>query len=275
MPTFHGGHDTTAADKMKYQIKTPCKRLAPYVKYYWLMESENIRHRERVLPTGEIQMLFHFKNPFREFLPGGRCLPQPQSVVCGQTTSFKDVETAASCSVIGVTLFPYAAGALLPVPLHEITDHITHPADFSPAYSELEDQLMECNCPEHGIQLVENHLVRQLPATPGKYFNILFASIQRIQRIPHSGGQAGVMDILKELGIPERRFQRIFRSHIGISPRQYMEITKFNHARSLMESSLNLTKIAFQAGYYDQPQLNRAFKKYAGLSPGTYRSMHC
>lgn len=257
---------------MSYEIRYPCKSLARYVKYFWIMDFENKRLRERIVPTGEIQLLFHYKNPFREFLPGGLSKTQPQSVVCGQVTSFKDVETCASCGVIGVIFFPFSARFLLPIPLHEITDYITHPSELSPGFRETEQQLMECDCTNKRIQLIESFLKKQFTGAHIKHFNILEHSINLIQ---YMKGRISVIDTSRKFEVPERQFQRMFRSYVGISPQRYIEITKFNYARALMDSQLSLTQIAYKAGYYDQPQFNRVFKKYTGYSPKMYRSIHC
>jgi len=258
-------------------IRLPCKQLAEYVKHFWIMDSENKSLSERVVPTGEIQILFHYKKPFRQLLPDGLTLAQPQTVVSGQTTSFKDVQTEPECGVIGVVLFPFAANTLLPVPMNEITDVILHPAEILPGFRQLEDQLLECAGINRRMQLIEDFLLKRLNDSHIKLSQINRYHIirQSVLRIMERKGCLGVTNLLKEIQVPERQFQRLFRSHVGISPRHFIEITRFNHARALMDSSLSLSRIALEAGYYDQPQFNRIFKRYAGYSPTQYRAVCC
>ena len=74
----------------------------------------------------------------------------------------------------------------------------------------------------------------------------------------------------------ERHFLRIIWAGLGISPKRYQKILRFNFALSLLENNplLKLTEIAYRAGYSDQSHLGRAFKKYTGVSPLQFRALY-
>jgi AraC-like DNA-binding protein len=58
--------------------------------------------------------------------------------------------------------------------------------------------------------------------------------------------------------------------HIGISPKEYSNIVRFQYALSIIKKSgknRSLSDIAFECGYYDHAHLTNEIKRNTGLSP--------
>jgi Domain of unknown function (DUF6597) len=61
--------------------------LAPFVKSVWSLESDGRvcePARERILPDGCVELVFHFNDPFRSYFANGDRAVQPRSFVVGQ-----------------------------------------------------------------------------------------------------------------------------------------------------------------------------------------------
>lgn len=43
----------------QFKIIQPSAILAPYVKHYWLLKSHDITHSQRIIPTGNMSLIFH------------------------------------------------------------------------------------------------------------------------------------------------------------------------------------------------------------------------
>ena len=73
----------------------------------------------------------------------------------------------------------------------------------------------------------------------------------------------------RETGYSERYTQRLFRKEIGITPKLYSRIIRFQNAiKAIYEDEDNtLAKVAYQLGYYDQAHLIHEFQFFAQLSP--------
>lgn len=55
-----------------------------------------------------------------------------------------------------------------------------------------------------------------------------------------------------------------------MSPKEYVNIIRFQHALSIIRNSdgkQNLSDIAFECGYYDQAHLSNDIKKNTGMVP--------
>ncbi|MBP7460923.1 MAG: AraC family transcriptional regulator [Candidatus Delongbacteria bacterium] len=247
----------------------PSPLLADYVRYYWIFESDDIHHQELVYPTGEVQILFHYRQPFRRVEPDGRMVPQSAAEVGGQTDTFRRIMAEPVCGLIGVTFHPHAASAFIPFPLFEIRNSGCDVSDFHPGLGSFSEQLAECPDSNARIALIERFLLSRLNAPP--QYSIIRHMVNKIIK---SHGQIELSALYQEAGWSERHFQRIFRSRIGISPKRFLEIIRFNHAVSLLAAPFSLTRIAYDAGYYDQSHLIKAFREFSSLNPMEFRRLN-
>ncbi|WP_170234266.1 helix-turn-helix domain-containing protein [Segetibacter aerophilus] len=66
-----------------------------------------------------------------------------------------------------------------------------------------------------------------------------------------------------------RNFERRFIEQVGISPKLYSRLLRFNNAiiTRLKHPESNWTSIAYECGYYDQMHMIKDFKQFANLNP--------
>src|SRR5687767_453989 len=69
-----------------------------------------------------------------------------------------------------------------------------------------------------------------------------------------------------------RNFERRFVEHVGISPKMYIKLVRFNKAMStkLAAPDKNWTAIAHECGYFDQMHFIKDFRQYTGLAPNQF-----
>ena len=69
-------------------------------------------------------------------------------------------------------------------------------------------------------------------------------------------------------GLPERSFIRRFKNMTGLSPMEYIQHTRIEHARQLLEtSSLPVDTIAADIGYEDPAFFRKLFKRITSMTP--------
>jgi len=93
-----------------------------------------------------------------------------------------------------------------------------------------------------------------------------------VQAILRGAGRMPLRSLQEELRVTERGLQRLFAEHIGVSPKIYSRICKFQPAfRQLSAGNFSrLSDIAYDNGYADQSHLIREFREFTGLTPGGY-----
>jgi AraC-like DNA-binding protein len=92
-------------------------------------------------------------------------------------------------------------------------------------------------------------------------------------QLHRSQGRARVEPLLDETGWSRRHVTERFRRQLGLAPKAYARLLRFQHATSLLmeqTSRRSLADVATEAGYYDQSHLTRDFAALAGMSPGSY-----
>lgn len=260
---------------MKYSIYQPNNRLSNFVKYYWQLElnsNSQTVHTERVIPSGELQMIFHYRTPFREVNKHNQNLIQPQCLICGQQTEYKDITTSpGSVGMIAVVFYPYALRNFFPNPVSEFTNQSISLNNFFQAETkELQERIIEVNSVHSRILLIENFLLNRLSVP-----NSFFVAREAVNIITRLNGQLAVSETACRLNISKRQFERIFLANVGISPKKFGRIIRFNTSIKLFPKVEPLTTLACEVGYFDQSHLVHDFREFSGLSPKEFFSHPC
>ncbi len=83
----------------------------------------------------------------------------------------------------------------------------------------------------------------------------------------------GVDDLARVAGLSRYHFSRLFRSHTGVSPGEFILRERLQYARNLLESSRQTVRqIALASGFNDAAYFGKQFKQRFRLTPGQYRT---
>ncbi len=69
-------------------------------------------------------------------------------------------------------------------------------------------------------------------------------------------------------------FARQFKAATGLPPHQYVILRRVERAKQLLQAGtdLSLAEVALRAGFSDQSQFSRHFKRLVGVTPGQFRT---
>ncbi len=80
-----------------------------------------------------------------------------------------------------------------------------------------------------------------------------------------------VSGIADEYGFTVSHLSRTFKSVVGTGLLEYIQKLRVEKAKELLEAGASVNDAAVGSGYLDAKALTRAFKKYEGITPGSYR----
>ncbi len=81
-----------------------------------------------------------------------------------------------------------------------------------------------------------------------------------------------VAQVAAYVGIDRSYLYRLFRQLHDVSPQQYLHRCRMEAAqRMLLESTYNVTEIAYSCGFQDSSALDKAFHRAMGQSPSSFR----
>jgi AraC family transcriptional regulator len=83
-----------------------------------------------------------------------------------------------------------------------------------------------------------------------------------------------IRDLASTAGVHPVHVARLFRRRTGLTPGEYLQRLRAQHACRLMQQpELSLCDIAFDSGFCDQSHMNRVLRRFMHCAPGTIRSM--
>ncbi|MEO1657497.1 MAG: AraC family transcriptional regulator [Pseudomonadota bacterium] len=92
-------------------------------------------------------------------------------------------------------------------------------------------------------------------------------------RLNRTRGQQSIRALATEVGWSERYFSQRFADAVGVGPKRYARLLRFDAAYSAIGfSSEPFAAIAAACGYADQAHMTREFAEFAHSSPTTVRS---
>ena len=103
------------------------------------------------------------------------------------------------------------------------------------------------------------------------------STLQELQRWigAHPAEDHSVGALAKRAGLSSRHFARVFQQEMGMTPGDYVEVSRVEAARRLLEAGHDAPKrIAAECGYANVNGLRRAFLRRLGTTPASYRRTH-
>jgi Transcriptional regulator containing an amidase domain and an AraC-type DNA-binding HTH domain len=119
------------------------------------------------------------------------------------------------------------------------------------------------------IQQIESFLLKRLSAIDYNYKRI-FSSIQLIVNEP----EIDIESLARNACLGYRHFKRVFTDLVGMSPKEYYRIIRFQRALYTLQNNpqIEITQLAYACGYYDHSHLVKDFKAFSDCSPTQYLS---
>lgn len=261
--------------------RAPHPSLARFIKSVWLSapapnHEVKTRAREHMLPTGEMHLVFRLSGPAICIFGGtheGAGLQMGHAVVGGARAAFYAKDISAPSQAIGVQLLPGAAQALLGMPADELAgQHVRLEAIWGGSAGLMREQLLAAPSPEEKLHTLEVLLGQQLRGVePRAAHPAVMRALQQLKT------GSSVHDVVAQSGYSHRQFIRLFSQAVGLAPKLYGRVQRFQQALGLMRRSKlhgapGLAEVAMDAGYSDQPHFNREFLEFSGLTPEQYRA---
>jgi AraC family transcriptional regulator len=90
----------------------------------------------------------------------------------------------------------------------------------------------------------------------------------------HLDASPSLAQLAAVVGLNPYHFARQFKAATGLPPHQYVILRRVERAKQLLRAGtdLSLAEVALHAGFCDQSQFSRHFKRLVGVTPGRFRT---
>ena len=247
-------------------IYQPREELRRYVRYYWVLESDE-PFSVLTFPIGCPQIIFHKKTPL-DIPELGKS--QSKFTISGQVNFPAHIQSDGRLEMIVAVFYPHTIGIFIDTPPSAFYNLEISGYDIeNRRLNEIAQKIFDCENHRECIDILENFLLSKIKLSHN--INRIGASISMLLRSPHTA----VKFLADSACLSKRQYERIFRNTVGINPKEYACIVRFQKALWLMQNGgNNYAGIAAECGYSDQSHLIRNFKELSGYTPESLLK-HC
>jgi AraC-like DNA-binding protein len=258
-----------------YLERKPAAPLDGFVRALWYTRIDAPSPgRERVLPSGCIEVIVNLS---RDFLlgceEGGGTERIEPALVVGARSVYEIIDRSDLADLIGIIFLPGGFAPFAGDAVDLLRNRTVGLEDlWGNGVRGMRDRLRELPSPRARLLLFESFLMERfaprLRSAPGRIDEVGFA----LRAFARSPGVATVRNVAEQTGLSERRFSQIFRERVGLSPKTWCRVQRFQRAvRQLYAGSdVDWAEIALECGYYDQSHFANEFRAFSGIDATTY-----
>jgi AraC-like DNA-binding protein len=244
-------------------------RLAEIVTSMWFGEGQVGYQRDRILPSGQSQLLINLGPAQYRIEPGPPEVRVPFVDVwySGLHQGPIDTEAPHGNALLGVAFSARGTFPWLGERMDALSDRIIALADaLGDGALRLREHLLDTPSLEARFACVERWLLARL-----KPRTIVHPAVRwAVDRIAASGGRMSVGDLATQTGFTRKHLGNLFQQQVGVSPKSLARIHRFRGALGLLNAAdgqVPWAALAEQCGYYDQSHLINEFRRFTGFSP--------
>jgi AraC-like DNA-binding protein len=258
---------------MRYRQIAPPEHLKPHIQYFWTLESNLFDLSVKKfgpLADGCPGIIVQRKETGVYYDESQKILPQ--LFLYGQTVKRKALYFKGRFETLGICFHPHALKSLFGFDAHELTDACLDLSLLAARKKDhLEELMLSSSVPERQIELLSTYLSAH---TRGNKSRIDPSVRVVLSEIAQSRGNLSLSHLQNRLGLSERTLERKFQQQVGISPKLFARISRFQASLQQLRTSgdVKLSDIAYDNGYTDQSYFIRSFKEFTGLSPRQFKT---
>jgi AraC-like DNA-binding protein len=259
-------------DRWEMVFGAPDPRLRPYVIHYCGYDEQTASFQRRIeAPAPRAPMIFNFGPPIAVRAGTGGSWDRHESgFVAGLHDTYALVESPGRQNGLEVYLTPVGAALVTGVPMRHLTGQVVALDDLFGANAGLiREEVLEAPDWQERFAIVDRFLLGRVSDADSPPASLTWA----LSRLHSTRGAVEIGSLTAELGCSRRYLIRLFNDHVGLPPKLFARILRFQHALELADGSIGWAEIAYRCGYYDQAHMINDFQQFTGHSPTAYQAL--
>jgi AraC-like DNA-binding protein len=258
---------------MIYQKFQPCTALEPFVECYFVWENETPLEQELTVespPTGFCSIVFNNGDTY--FLQNKKYerLAVPPAFIAGQSIYSYKLFLHGNISITGIVFKPAGLATFFELPVYEYTEERIdlNKVFFPSTVNRLLNTLVAEQQTNAKAKLLEDFLLGWYEKNKPQPDYIDAAA----NLIVEKNGLLHVNELLENIFMSRRNFERRFFKKVGLSPKYYARIRRISHLMNLIagKKKVDWADIFSQCEFYDQSHFIKDFIEFTGRTPQQY-----
>ncbi|MGV3685763.1 MAG: helix-turn-helix domain-containing protein [Daejeonella sp.] len=252
----------------------PCNELGDIVELYWHSKCylEQPLVQEMYTPTLQA-MTFNLGGQSEDILSEEMSLRMDKDCyLIGQPLSKRvSVSSSFGIDILGVKFTTLGLYRLTGIDMKHISDKIISANDvWNYEIDLLHEEILDRQNIFERIKAIENFLRKKKAQQRfDEKTYLLHHSIQKME----SDKIYDIHKLRQGVFTTKKTYERYFLNYIGVTPKQYANICRFNNVFKYLKTVSELPDwhdIVVKFGYYDQSHFIREFKRYSGKTPSEF-----
>lgn len=238
----------------RYHEFEPPEALRPWVRKLWTYAApEPSPTLQRIAPDGCPELIFDLGSPYEEQDPDGGFRLQPPAIFAGQMTHPMAIRPVGPVELVAARFHPDGARDWLGAPLSTATDQRLDVVD------RLSTLKPPPGDPEGQAMALAAYLDAARASDGWSLDPVVRAEIEALEIDAEGAAHDPAA---------RRALQRRFLDRVGVSPRTLRAVFRFRRVfdRALADDAPGWLEAGLEAGYFDQPQLAREFRRFLGCT---------
>lgn len=224
--------------------------------FYQFRLKKDLHHAVSVVPDGCIDILFGCNEQ--------DCFAN----ICGSVIRSRMIHLQAGSEYFGVRFLPYQEVLRSNYMVKEIVDKEVPLIDMISIQHTTIEKIILAEGFQERVGLFKELIGKVVFPSDGS-MNIIG---QVLNKIYESKGNMNISQLAGKVGYSTRYIRKQFKESIGISPKRFSQIVRYQSALNMLLKMKNFTiwDIINENGYYDQAHFIHEFKSFGSLTPREY-----
>ncbi|GGG90983.1 DUF6597 domain-containing transcriptional factor [Silvibacterium dinghuense] len=257
-------------------LSSPPPPLDRLISCFWYWEttpgSAPSHEFERLMPTGEASLVVQLnQEPIRvyDWQDTTHFGSFGHAVLAGPRSEPFVIETSQQERVFGIQFHPGGTFPFFREPGREFSNRDVCLSDlWGRGADRLRERLLACASVQAMFAAASATLLEQLVRPLALHPAVTYAAARMTAAPP----RATVAALADEVGWSQRRLLDIFTEQIGLSPKSFCRVRRFQRVLHEVQRTrcMDWPQMALACGYYDQPHFIHDFRAFSGFTPTEY-----
>lgn len=261
---------------MILELYHPAPPLDHFIENFLYYKGYNPSHSiDRFLPDGNVYLLIDLTET-PKFIYDNESLAEIQTCkkvwFSGIRNQYITIPSGRDNEMFVINFHKGKAYPFVDMPMHELTDYVVDgDLVMSPEILNLRELMLDLLTVQQKFHFAEQYLLQTFQT---KLIQNPFVDYA-VKLLVQSPQQLSMQHLADKVGFSQKHLIKIFKEHVGVTPKSFLKIIRFQKAIQEIETSqpANWTSIAYDSGYYDQAHFIHDFKNFSGFTPNQFLQM--
>ncbi|HYJ51047.1 MAG TPA: AraC family transcriptional regulator [Microbacterium sp.] len=233
----------------------------------WMLETTPLRRFEKILPLPSVHVIINLSTPYRLFDRQGAATLVSDAFVSGIQSEYLVIESPATIRHVGAELLPASLPMVTDAAPAAVAGRVQDARELWTGVDALVAGIHAAPSPDAALSVFADFL--RSHRTGRSADAVVDRTVSAIEADP----ARAMGDLAALSGVSHRTLIARFRTATGLTPKAYAQIWRFHSFVTAVQDGSpapDWAGLAAASGFYDQPHVIRAFRRFTGWTPADY-----